>query len=593
MHAGRAKIANLVRLLSVTLLAVSFVAAEDITYRNTKSGVAYVGSRVCAGCHAKIYQEYAQTAMGRSMDVASDLAARSPQPGKVTPAASIFSDKLNRHFEVSQRGQDIFQSDYELDSTGREVFRTAYKLAYVIGSGVNGYTFLVRRGDYLFQAPLSYYERKQSWDLSPGYEFADYGFNRPVAAACIACHSGQPQPVRDREGLFGNPPFRELAIGCENCHGPGALHSEARSNRASATSTADLTIVNPQKLPARLAEDICMNCHQGGDTRILAPGKDYFDFRPSVPLRETLAIFRIPLKPDAAGESDLLEHHFSMQLSKCYRASAGRLSCLTCHRVHSMPGPDKVASYYREKCLTCHNEASCRLSKSQRLESADNCAGCHMPKRDVQTIAHSALTNHRIIRTPGEPLPAEAFQQTTADLPDLVYMNRPAGKNRASLPPIMLLQAYGELMARDPSYQPRYFAVLEELNQRAPHEPMVDAALGRKILQGDPASNASAIEHLTRAVKLGFTAPATYQDLAEALARAGREGDAVATLQKGIELAPYAPLLYKSLALRYIHLKHYSEARKALERYVELFPEDDFMRGLLFKAQNSDSSVRK
>jgi hypothetical protein len=44
---------------------------------------------------------------------------------------------------------------------------------------------------------------------------------------------------------------------------------------------------------------------------------------------------------------------------------------------------------------------------------------------------------------------------------------------------------------------------------------MLEAALGRKALQGDPAANASAIDHLTRAIKLGFTAPAAYEDLAE------------------------------------------------------------------------------
>ena len=115
-----------------------------------------------------------------------------------------------------------FQTEFELDSGTHEVFRTTHKVEYTIGSGVNGYTFLVRRGNYLFQAPLSYYARKETWDLSPGYEFADYGFNRPIAAACIGCHSGQPQPVRDREGLFGDPPFREMAIGCENCHGPAS-----------------------------------------------------------------------------------------------------------------------------------------------------------------------------------------------------------------------------------------------------------------------------------------------------------------------------------------------------------------------------------
>jgi hypothetical protein len=584
---GRGKIAGVVKAAIFWFSIVApLCAAESAAYRNTAPGVAYVGSRVCAGCHPKIYREYVRSAMGRSMA----LAAGPAQLENVPATASVFSEKLNRHFEVSRRGSDFYQTEYELDSGTHEVFRTTHKVEYTIGSGVNGYTFLVRRGNYLFQAPLSYYARKKTWDLSPGYEFADYGFNRPIAAACIGCHSGQPRPVRDREGLFGDPPFREMAIGCENCHGPGALHCAERAGGAKTPGGAGLGIVNPAKLPARLAEDICMNCHQGSDTRVLRPGKDYFDFRPGTPLRDTLAILRIPLHHDAAGQSDLLEHHFSMQLSQCYRASGGRLSCLTCHQIHSMPRAAEAAAYYRARCLTCHAESRCKLPQAKRLERANDCAGCHMPKRDVQAIAHSALTNHRIIARPDEPLPETAFNQGTADLPDLVYVNRPSDTNRASLPPVMLLQAFGELMEKDPAYQPRYLAVLDRLSKTAPAQALVEAALGRMMLRGDPASNPSAIHHLARAVELGFSAYTVYEDLAEALARGGRIEEAIHTLERGVEIDPYTPVLYKSLALRYITAKRYAEARKTLQRYVELFPEDDFLRGLLIKVENTDTS---
>ncbi len=266
---GRVKIAGVVKFTLCTLACILLsgaesVSAEDgIAYLNTAPGVAYIGSRACSGCHSKIYQDYIRTAMGRSMT----LAANFSQLANLPAAASVFNDKLNRHLEVSKRGPDWYQAEYELDAQGREVFRTTHKLEYAVGSGVNGYTFIVRRGNYLFQAPLSYYSRQKAWDLSPGYQFADYGFNRPIAPACIGCHSGRPQPVRDREGLFGDPPFRELAIGCENCHGPGGLHAAAfvkSPNRAPAARS----IVNPARLPVRLAEDICMNCHQGSDTRV-------------------------------------------------------------------------------------------------------------------------------------------------------------------------------------------------------------------------------------------------------------------------------------------------------------------------------------
>jgi TolA-binding protein len=46
-------------------------------------------------------------------------------------------------------------------------------------------------------------------------------------------------------------------------------------------------------------------------------------------------------------------------------------------------------------------------------------------------------------------------------------------------------------------------------------------------------------------------------------------------------VAPFHAVLYKSLALRLIQLQRYEEAKQTLTRYVELFPEDDFVRRLL------------
>ena len=46
-----------------------------------------------------------------------------------------------------------------------------------------------------------------------------------------------------------------------------------------------------------------MNCHQGGNTRVLQPGKDYLDFRPGTPLYET-AIFKLPVTIAQRAELD-------------------------------------------------------------------------------------------------------------------------------------------------------------------------------------------------------------------------------------------------------------------------------------------------
>jgi len=144
-------------------------------------------------------------------------------------------------------------------------------------------------------------------------------------------------------------------------------------------------------------------------------------------------------------------------------------------------------------------------------------------------------------------------------------------------------------MGKHPEYEPRYLSILEDLARSGKPQPLVEAALARKMLQHGLTSNNDTIDHLKRAIELGFKAPTVYEDLAEALLRADREADAVGPLEQGIEVAPYTPVLHKSLALRYINLKRYSQARKVLEQYVQLFPEDDFMRGLILKLPASDT----
>src|SRR5262249_16693876 len=173
-------------------------------------------------------------------------------------------------------------------------------------------------------------------------------------------------------------------------------------------------------------------------------------------------------------------------------------------------------------------------------------------KREVTIISHSSLTNHRILARPGEPYPDEAYQQTTPDLPDLTLVNGPAG-SRTRLAPITLLRAYGELMEKEPVYYERYTSLLDQLSKTAPNDPLVLAALGRKTLREAPKEPSDkAIEYLSKALDLGSTAATTYEDLAEALARADRLEESVGILKRGIELAPYAPVLHKALALRYI-----------------------------------------
>ena len=111
----------------------------------------FVGSGACSGCHRGIYESYMRTGMGHSMRPASNLNLPAP--------AELGQARLNRRFRVFRQDKDLYQSEYALDAAGNRVFEDTHKLEFAIGSGVNGYSFAVRRGNYLFEAPLSYYAK--------------------------------------------------------------------------------------------------------------------------------------------------------------------------------------------------------------------------------------------------------------------------------------------------------------------------------------------------------------------------------------------------------------------------------------------------
>ena len=222
-------------------------------------------------------------------------AGNDPSLADLPTPATVYDKDLGQYFEVLRKDGQWYQSQYALDNNGKELFRQTVKMQYAVGAGENGIGFVVERdgehGRFLFEAPLSYYTQAHRWSFSPGYEIQNRGFTRPILAQCITCHSGQPKPVAGQVGLYQDPPFDELAVGCENCHGPGALHVAEHSSGQKATSPS---MVNPAHLSGWLADNICMRCHQGKDVRVNAPGMQDQDFRPGMPLDKVVSIFKLP-----------------------------------------------------------------------------------------------------------------------------------------------------------------------------------------------------------------------------------------------------------------------------------------------------------
>ena len=557
----------------------------------------YVGSAACSRCHLEIANKFARTSMGRS------LTRITPEFLKTLPldpqhGTSYFDQKSNHHLDVVARDGKLYQTEYE-SAAGQDVFRNTHEMEWIVGTGENGFGALLRRDGYLFQAPLSYYSRVAHWDLSPGYQNGNAAFNRAIQPGCIYCHSGRPQPVAGLPGKYESTVFTQTAVGCENCHGPGSAHIEAMESGEEFKPGQDRTIVNPVRLTEQLSDDICMGCHQTGDARVLQPGKTYQDFRPGEPLDKTFAIFQIPPTRENPPQDDHVEHYYSMTLSKCFRASAAQpaekqMRCTTCHDPHVEPTGADAPAFYNSRCMSCHTQASCTATRAARQATtpADNCIGCHMPKRAIVVISHSTATNHRILAKPDEPYPDVAFAQTTAAMPDLIHLNAigARGADAAPTPALIRLQAYRSLEVTKPAshdqFHGSWLKALSELEGdpiNAPNSAIVQASLGHRALADHELPEA--INHLQQSLKLDPLQSTVYVDLSEAQDQGGQVEDAIVSARKAVELDPFVPDLQKTLVFRLIEGKHYPEAQAALEHYVATFPEDDMMRKMLAMAK--------
>lgn len=573
-------------------------AGAGVKFRNTDPAVKYVGSASCTvpGCHEEIGQSYAHSPHGLSTTVANTAVHLERAAHPVT----VHNPKNNHYYTVYTANGELYQSVYELDEHGHRLYEAIHKIDYATGGERTGYTYLFRVGQWIFQAPLSYYVPSQTWELSPGYVADDVGFTRVMTTGCLVCHNGQPDPEPKRDGMYKPVPFRfgELGISCEACHGPGEVHvreMQGQKGKVLKPGEVDTSIVNPAKLSPRLADDICRECHQAGDAAVENPGKSVLDFRPGEPLSETTNLVRRPLTEKERMEADRLEtqppvrgsleqplwwKNSTMQLSRCYTATNGRLTCLTCHSEHHGPKPGEEKTAYRAACLSCHTTTSCKLKPSDPLRTAvnDYCIECHMEKRPVAGIAHSNDTKHRIVRFAGQPLPETAFEQPKPDLPGLLWMNRPEGGG--VMPERAQMEAYWSVARKDASLWPLWLQKLKALSHEMPDDPLVLEYEGALAL-GVQKDYTRAAEAFRAAIKAGASGPEVYLDLATAEEKMGQLQQAEAALEEGVAAYPYNGPLRAQLGLALAANHEEWRGRSVVEEQLKVFPEDPWCRSAL------------
>ena len=547
-------------------------------YLNARAGVEYVGDESCRKCHSTIYAQFKQTGMGRSVSIPSAEDLR-----ELAKPIRLINEKLNRTYSVYARDGKIIHQESESDAKGRPVFSETHEIAYTVGAGDVGKSYLVAQGDALFVSPISYYARIGGWDLSPGYgEGIFRGFTRRVVELCVDCHTGWPLLVPGTHNRFQQPPFRFLTVGCERCHGPGAIHVEQRTQDAivggSFDESTDLSIVNPRKLRPEIRDDVCAQCHLAGDARVLQPGKDYLDFRPGTALGDVVAIFSVP-QTIKGNHFVALDQFEQLKLSRCWTASNGRLGCISCHNPHVQLHDDQAVNFFRDRCLSCHATSSCRepLAQRQATSPPDNCILCHMPKQPAENIGHSSITDHRILRAPSE-IPAVLQSNSLAPPQDLTYDTKPSATGQTQTNSRNLALAYAQVAARYPEFDEKGLALLEQAAAAQPTDAEIQAAYGSVLRIAHPREQQRASEALQRAIDAGSKSAEVRTQLARLRLQQGQVTAAMALYKESIQMDPYFTPAYLDLAQVFSMLKDRKNAFAVLDDVLKIDPGNDTAR---------------
>ncbi len=363
-------------------------------FRNVGTATSYVGDDACTTCHEEAAAAYRARAMARSFHAwtpETRIEATLDEPVEHVPTGFSYS--------VVEEDGALYQVESLTGRDGRRLHELRRRMDWVMGSGVVARTYFTEENGRLFQLPLTWYA-EGGWDFSPGYELDNARFDRLMPDRCLACHGSYPEPIPFLEGKYEK---LSPGIGCERCHGPGALHVSEREAGIPADSGYDDTIVNPTHLPVQRRLDVCDQCHVHTPVTVLRAGRNAFSYVPSEPLHEHAAFFK------AAGSIDIVSHADRMRQSACFlatRSGAQPLECATCHDPHAPAG----SALRNEPCQACHTPAAlaARLTASSSLadhgDGAD-CVDCHMPRVKERTVPHGSFTDHwiRVVDRSADP----------------------------------------------------------------------------------------------------------------------------------------------------------------------------------------------
>jgi hypothetical protein len=385
----------------------------------------------------------------------------------------------------------------------------------------------------------------------------------------------------------------------------------------------DHTIVNPARLSPQLRDAVCEQCHLEGEARVVRSGRGLFDYRPGLPLHDFWAVL---VQGRQSGEdAKAVNHVEQMYQSKCFRRPVGKLKmgCTTCHDPHVHTGPQKRVTHYRASCLKCHDprlgqrDCSEPLAVRRHTSPQDSCIDCHMPRYTSWDIAHTASTDHRIVRR-AQHRAAHATDLDAAVFADFYRDRFPTGDaqahrtlgiglvkmmnagllspDRYAQPAVRLLESAVAAQPRDVELRASKVQALMLLHR--PGEALAEAGVVLTKRPGDwrvltqaaiaaqeEGQTERAIGYWRRAVQINPFVPASRVSLVGLLLRAGRLDEARDHCRKLLQLDPFNVSGRQAWIGFLLQQGKKDEARREFDVIRTLAPPDLAQREQWFKQQ--------
>jgi predicted CXXCH cytochrome family protein len=228
---------------------------------------------------------------------------------------------------------------------------------------------------------------------------------------CIRCHSVGGKPGYRSKTQGYRTEVAEFGVGCEACHGPGRAHAEALENPllryAAHGSERRSDTVNPARLDAHAASEVCGRCHGAFGMNLDRYARQGFGYLPGGSLESEVTFHAAgAVTPGGAGYADAYwsdgsvrvggDEYNALRRSACF--TKGALGCTSCHSMHDTTAPHGTSvTLNNDACLSCHGQMKPDVSAHTHHAASSSgslCYNCHMPHRTW--ALSTAMRDHEI-----------------------------------------------------------------------------------------------------------------------------------------------------------------------------------------------------